>query len=224
MRQLGRARGITATGALVGLLGLAACGTSADTKIAAPTDTAVAATSAAPTTTVAVTLPVTDAPTTTAVPATIATTTTAATLPQPAPAPDPNGPDPAMELGTIQIPKIGVDRPLWEGVSLNTLNRGPGHWPGTAMPGQVGNVVVGGHRVSHDKPFRNIDQLVPGDQIVMTFNGVPNTYIVTGSQVVTPNDTWVINQTPEHTATLFACHPPGSTRFRYVVFAKLAGT
>ena len=224
MRQLGRARGITAIGALVGLLGLAACGTSAGTTVAAPAETAAAATSAAPTTTVAVTLPVTDAPTTTAVPATIATTTTAATLPQPAPAPDPNGPDPAMELGTIQIPKIGVDRPLWEGVSLNTLNRGPGHWPGTAMPGQVGNVVVGGHRVSHDKPFRNIDQLVPGDQIVMTFNGVPNTYIVTGSQVVTPNDTWVINQTPEHTATLFACHPPGSTRFRYVVFAKLAGT
>jgi len=47
---------------------------------------------------------------------------------------------------------------------------------------------------------------------------------VTGAQVVTPNDTWVINQTPEQTATLFACHPPGSTKFRYVVFAKLAGT
>ena len=223
MRQLGRARGITAAGALVGLLGLAACGTNADPKVAAPTDTAVTGTSAAPTTTVAVTLPVTDAPTTTTVPVTIATTT-AATLPQPVPAPDPNGPDPAMELGTIQIPKIGVDRPLWEGVTLNTLDRGPGHWPGTAMPGQAGNVVIGGHRVSHDKPFRNIDQLVPGDQIVMTFNGVPNTYIVTGAQVVTPNDTWVINQTPEHTATLFACHPPGSTKFRYVVFAKLAGT
>ena len=224
MRQLGRARGITAIGALVGLLGLAACGTSADAKVAAPADTAAPATAAAPTTTVAVTLPVTDAPTTTAAPVTIATTTTAATLPQPAAPPDPNGADPAMELGTIQIPKIGVDRALWEGVTLNTLNRGPGHWPGTAMPGQVGNVVIGGHRVSHDKPFRNIDQLVPGDQIVMTFNGVPNTYIVTGAQVVTPNDTWVINQTPEHTATLFACHPPGSTKFRYVVFAKLAGT
>jgi len=229
MRQLGPARAIVATGALVGLLGLAACGTSADTKVAAPTDTAAtgatAASSAAPSTTVALTLPVTDEPsTTTTVPATIATTTTAATLPQPAPPPDPNGADPGMELGTIQIPKIGVDRPLWEGVTLNTLNRGPGHWPGTAMPGQVGNVVVGGHRVSHDKPFRNIDQLVVGDQIIMTFNGVPNTYVVTGAQVVTPNDTWVINQTPEHTATLFACHPPGSTKFRYVVFAKLAGT
>jgi sortase A len=224
MRQLGRARGITAIGALVGLLGLAACGTSADTNVAAPIDTAAAATSAAPTTTVAVTLPVTDAPTTTAAPVTIATTTTAATLPQPAPPPDPNGSEPAMELGSIQIPKIGIDRSLWEGVTLNTLNRGPGHWPGTAMPGQIGNVVIGGHRVSHDKPFRNIDQLVAGDQIVLTLNGVPNTYLVTGAQVVTPNDTWVINQTPEHTATLFACHPPGSTKFRYVVFAKLAGT
>jgi sortase A len=171
-----------------------------------------------------VTLPVTEAPTTTAAPVTIATTTVPATLPQPAPPPDPNGPDPAMALGSIQIPKIGVDRALWEGVTLNTLNRGPGHWPGTAMPGQAGNVVIGGHRVSHDKPFRHIDQLVAGDQIVMTFNGVASTYIVTGAQVVTPNDTWVINQTPEHTATLFACHPPGSTKFRYVVFAKLAGT
>jgi sortase A len=224
MRQLGRARGITATAAFVALLGLAACGKSADTTVAAPTDTAAAATTAAPTTTVAVTLPITDAPTTTAAPVTIATTTTAATLPQPLPAPNPNGPDPAMELGTIQIPKIGLDRPLWEGVTLATLDRGPGHWPGTAMPGQVGNVVVGGHRVSHDKPFRHIDQLVLGDQILMTFNGVPSTYVVTGAQVVTPNDTWVINQTPEHTATLFACHPPGSTKFRYVVFAKLAGT
>ncbi len=111
-----------------------------------------------------------------------------------------------------------------EGVSLPTLNRGLGHWPGTAMPGQVGNVVIGGHRVSHDHPFRNIDQLVPGDQIVITFAGVANTYTVTGSQIVTPNDLWVINQTPEHTATLFACHPPGSTKFRYIVFAKLAGT
>jgi sortase A len=227
MRQLGRARAITATAALVGLLGLAACGSSAKTTVAAPTDTATAATAAttaAATTTVAVTLPVTDAPTTTAAPVTIATTTSAATLPQPLPAPNPNGPDPAMELGTIQIPKLGLDRSLWEGVTLATLNRGPGHWPGTAMPGEAGNVVIGGHRVSHDKPFRHIDQLVPGDQILMTFNGVPSTYLVTGAQVVTPNDTWVINQTPEHTATLFACHPPGSTKFRYVVFAKLAGT
>ena len=174
-------------------------------------------------TTIAVTVPTTIA-TTTTVPTTLATTTTQLTLPQPQPPPEPSAQEPAVELGTIEIPKIGLSRALWEGVSLSTLDRGPGHWPGTAMPGQVGNVVIGGHRVSHDRPFRNIDQLVPGDQILMTFAGVQNVYTVTGAQVVSPNDIWVIDQTAEHTATLFACHPPGSTRERYVVFAKLAGT
>ena len=50
------------------------------------------------------------------------------------------------------------------------------------MPGTSGNVVVGGHRVSHDRPFRDIDQLVPGDEIVLTIGGVRHSYIVTGSR------------------------------------------
>jgi sortase A len=174
----------------------------------------------------------TSAPTTIVTTTTIATTTTAATtiattaatLPQPAPAPDPNATEPELQLGTIAIPKIGMLQNLYEGVSLGSLDRGPGHWPGTAMPGQLGNVVVGGHRVSHARPFRHLEQLVPGDQILMTTNGVQYVYDVTSTQIVTPNDTWIINQTPDHTATLFACHPPGSTRERIVVFAKLAGT
>ena len=78
---------------------------------------------------------------------------------------DPNAPEPVNELGTIEIPKIDVTKRMFEGVTLTTLNRGPGHWPGTAMPGQVGNVVIGGHRTSHDKPFRHIDELDPGDEV-----------------------------------------------------------
>jgi sortase A len=221
MRHLGL-RGAAAVGTVVGLLALTGCGRdagstaeAADSAASAPATTPAPPTTPAPTTTVA--------PTTTAA-TTIATTTTQLTLPQPAPAPDPNLQEAPFQLGRIQIPKIGLDQGLWEGVSLSSLDRGPGHWPGTAMPGQLGNVVVGGHRVSHDHPFRHIDQLVPGDQIIMTMGGVQNVYDVTGSQVVTPNDVWVINQTPAHTATLFACHPPGSTKLRYVVFAKLAGT
>ena len=192
----------------------------------ARTDSSAVATQAAPT------QPETSAPTTIAATTTIATTTTAATtvattaatLPQPAPAPDPHAPEPAFQLGTIAIPKIGMIQNLYEGVSLTSLDRGPGHWPGTALPGQLGNVVVGGHRVSHARPFRHLEELVPGDQIIMTTNGVQYVYDVTGTQIVTPNDTWIIDQKPEHTATLFACHPPGSTRERIVVFAKLAGT
>ena len=221
MRSLGSARRAAAAVALAALtLGTAACGSDAGTNVA---DTAADTTAptAAPETTTATTA-ATTVPTT--VPTTLATTTTQATLPTPQPPPDPEAPDPGMELGTIEIPKLGVNRALWEGVSLPTLDRGPGHWPGTAMPGTLGNVVVGGHRVSHDRPFRDIDQLVPGDEIALTFAGLRHSYIVTGSQVVTPNDIWIIDQSMAHTATLFACHPPGSTRERFIVFAKLAGT
>jgi len=221
MRPLGSARRTAAAVALAALtLGTAACGSDAGTDVA-DTATATVAPTAAPETTTATTAATTA---TTTVPTTLATTTTQATLPTPQPPPDPEAPDPGMELGTIEIPKLGVNRALWEGVSLPTLDRGPGHWPGTAMPGSLGNVVVGGHRVSHDRPFRDIDQLVPGDEIALTFSGVRHSYIVTGSQVVTPNDIWVINQSMAHTATLFACHPPGSTRERFIVFARLAGT
>jgi sortase A len=221
MHRLGPARGSAAAIAVAGLvLGIAACGSSAEPDVA-DTVTPSAAPAQAPETTAATTAAVTR-PTT--VPTTLATTTTQLTLPTPQPPPDPNAPDPGMELGTIEIPKIGITHSIWEGVSEATLDRGPGHWPGTAMPGELGNVVIGGHRVSHDRPFRNIDQLAPGDEIALTFGGVRHSYLVTGAQVVTPNDVWVINQTMAHTVTLFACHPPGSTKERYIVFARLAGT
>ncbi len=177
------------------------------------------ATTLATTTTVATTLPAT-----TTLPAATTTTTVAPVLPIPADPPDPRAPEPFIELGTIEIPKIGITRPLLEGISLTTLDNGPGHWPGTAMPGQFGNAVIGGHRTSHDKPFRNIDQLVAGDEVIFTTDAGRFTYHVTSTQIVTPNDIWIIDQKPEYTATLFACHPVGSTRERFIVFLKLDGT
>jgi sortase A len=128
---------------------------------------------------------------------------------------------PAGALGRIVIPKLGIDVPMYEGVDLPTLNKGPGHWPGTAAPGQLGNAVFAGHRVSHTAPFRYIDKLVPGDQVIFTVSGISYTYMVTGSEIVLPSAVWIVNQTPDATATLFACHPPGSTAFRWVVHLKL---
>ncbi len=130
--------------------------------------------------------------------------------------------EPHIVLGRIEIPKIGLDAPLNQGISLRSIDRGPSHWPGTALPGQQGNVVVAGHRVSKTKPFRNIDQLVPGDEVIFTVDARRSVYVVTGSQVVTPDTMEIVNQTPDATGTLFACHPPGSARYRYVVFLKLA--
>jgi sortase A len=70
--------------------------------------------------------------------------------------------------------------------------------------------------------FRNLDQLVPGDEII--FDGVDGRWVyhVTGVEIVDPSATWIVDQTTAVTATLFACHPPGSTRERIVVFAELA--
>ena len=159
------------------------------------------------------------------------TTTTTTTLPpttlpqltEPvAPPPDPRGWEEQIRLGDIEIPKLGVDAPLFEGIRLTTLDNGPGHWPGTAMPGQVGNVVVAAHRTSHGGPFRNIDQLVAGDMVVFTTEAGESPYRVTGTQIVDPDAIWIVDPTDTPTATLFACHPPGSVAQRIVVNLELA--
>ena len=97
---------------------------------------------------------------------------------------DPRAAEPLVELGTIEIPKIGVVKSMFEGITLTTLDHGPGHWPGTAMPGQLGNVVIAGHRVSHDKPFRHLDQLGSGDDVILTTADGRFVYKVTGTEIV----------------------------------------
>lgn len=89
------------------------------------------------------------------------------------------------------------------------------------MPGGWGNVVIAGHRSTNSRPFRGIDQLEPGDAIVTRTDGATFTYRVTGSQVVTPDAMWIVDQRPGRSITLFACHPPGSAQYRYVVFGEL---
>ena len=90
------------------------------------------------------------------------------------------------------------------------------------MPGEVGNVVVAAHRTSHGGPFRNIDQLVAGDTVMFTTDAGEIPYVVTGTQVVNPDAIWIVDPTDTPTATLFACHPPGSVRQRIVVNLDLA--
>jgi sortase A len=203
-------------------LSLAACGNSNKQSVVTPASTA-ASSSTTTATTVASTTTTTVAPTTTeATTTTIATTTTAAPEPTttaPAPVEIPAA-APAGSL--VEIPKIGMTQAMLEGIELSILDEGIGHWPGTAMPGQTGNVVLAGHRVSHTKPFRNIDKLVEGDEVFMTVSGTKFRYVVTGHEIVTPDQIRIIEQTPEKTATLFACHPPGSTDYRWVTYLKYA--
>jgi sortase A len=131
---------------------------------------------------------------------------------------------PIVKIGEIRIPKIGLVHPVYEGVTLTVIDHGPGHWPGSAVPGQIGNAVFAGHRVTHSHPFRNVDKLVAGDQIIFVMNdGGTYTYKMTKQEIVKPADTWIVNPTPTATLTLFACHPPGSAAKRIVIRADFVG-
>jgi sortase A len=146
-----------------------------------------------------------------------------ADLPVPEGAPvDPHAATAQVVHGTLSLPTIDVAQPLQEGVTLTAIDRGPSHWPGTAMPGEVGNVVVAGHRVTHTRPFHDIDQLQPGDPLVFTMNdGTEWTYALTGIEIVPPDAMHIVDQHPGHTATLFACHPKGSAAQRIVAYFRL---
>ena len=130
-------------------------------------------------------------------------------------------PEPIQEIGIIEIPKIGLRHKVMHGITLRNIDHGPSHWPGTPLPGESGNVVFMGHRVTHSHPFRRIDELVPGDDIFFEVAGVKSHYRVTGHEIVTPNRLDIVNPTADPIVTLFACHPPGSARQRYVVRGAL---
>lgn len=162
----------------------------------------------------------------TTVPTTVAPVPVAPPPPQPAapipPPKDARAQEAVIELGSIEIPRLQVAETMYEGIRLTTLDRGPGHWPGTAMPGAAGNVVVAGHRTSHSRPFRHLELLEPGDEVIFNTADGRFVYLVTGTEIVQPDAIHIINQTPESTATLFACHPPGSTKQRIVIYLALS--
>jgi LPXTG-site transpeptidase (sortase) family protein len=89
------------------------------------------------------------------------------------------------------------------------------------MPGDAGNEVVAGHRVTHTHPFLDIDQLQPGDQVIFTTPAGRFVYAVTQTFIVTPDATWIANPTSDPTMTLFACHPKHEKTHRIVVTGHL---
>ncbi len=146
-----------------------------------------------------------------------------AELPVPlAPPSNPYANEPEIRHGLLEIPAIGLSQPFFEGVSLTAINRGPSHWPGTAMPGEVGNVVIAGHRTTYTRPFWDLQAVAPGDELIFTMtDGTRHVYELVRTEVVSPSDIHIVDQTPERTATLFGCHPRGSARQRIVGHFRL---
>lgn len=139
-------------------------------------------------------------------------------LPVPEAAPsDPRAPTPEVRHGLLEIPSIGLSQPLFEGVTLTAIDRGPSHWPGTAMPGELGNVVIAGHRTTRTRPFWDLDLVQPGDELIFTMSdGRRIVYELDRIEIVDASAIHIIDQSYAHTATLFGCHPKGSARQRIV--------
>jgi sortase A len=121
------------------------------------------------------------------------------------------------------MPRIGVDKIVVAGVDKNDLKKGPGHYPETPLPGQLGNSAIAGHRTTFGQPFFDVDKLDTGDEIILTTLTGRYVYRVTGQQIVSPSDYQVIATTDptRATLTLTSCHPKYTARERIIIFAEL---
>ena len=142
----------------------------------------------------------------------------AASTPE-APRPVRPAPAPGSAIGRIEIPRLGVSAVVRAGSDAKTLRLAVGHIPGTALPGEAGNVGLAGHR---DTFFRRLRDIRPDDEIrVTTADGVFS-YRVEQTIVVNPKDVWVLDPTAQPALTLVTCFPftyVGSAPQRFIVRA-----
>lgn len=138
---------------------------------------------------------------------------------------------PGNAIGIIRIPRLGNNYgfAIVEGVSTDDLKKGPGHYPGSAMPGGVGNFVVSGHRTTYLAPFNGLGDVVVGDAIVIETRDTYYTYRVNQTESVLPTDVGVVLPVPEKPRakptqaliTLTTCNPKYSASHRLIVHGLL---
>jgi sortase A len=127
-------------------------------------------------------------------------------------------------IGTIRIPSINLNQVIIEGVGENDLSLGPGHYPGTPLPGEAGNSAIAGHRTTWGHPFYNLNEVGPHDRIIVTTVQGTFTYLPIAHQVVLPSDVKVLAPSRLPELTLTTCNPRFSAAQRLVVIAKLVGS
>jgi sortase A len=143
--------------------------------------------------------------------------TTATVGPQPPPPAD------GEAVAQIRIPDIDVDKIVVEGVEVSDLKRGPGHYPDSPLPGQPGNAAIAGHRTTYGAPFNRVDELEPGDEILVTTVQGAFRYEMREQLIVSPDEVEILDDFGDNRLTLTACHPKYSARQRIVIVAELTG-
>lgn len=129
--------------------------------------------------------------------------------------------EPGDPMGRIVMPAIGVSEVFVEGTGGGDLRKGPGHYPGTPLPGQRGTVAIAGHRTTYGAPFRRVDQLERGDRIELRMPYARFVYRVERTRIVPPTEVSVTDRVAYDRLVLSACHPLYSAAQRIIVFARL---
>lgn len=137
---------------------------------------------------------------------------------------------PTGAFGLLTSPALGAefDWVVGYGVGPQELRRGPGYYLGTGTPGELGNVVISGHRTTYGGPFGRLDELEPGDTLHLRTLSGQFTYQVRRVHVVSASDTSVLEADPQdpqaaasrRLLTLTTCHPRFSARQRLIVVAE----
>jgi sortase A len=127
-----------------------------------------------------------------------------------------------VAVGRIAIPRIGLNALVVQGTDTASLEKGPGHYPSTALPGLGRTVAIAGHRTTYLAPFRHIDALRPGDRISVQMPYGRFVYTVQYHRIVSPTSWWVTRNVGYERLVLSACNPLYSAAQRIVVFARLS--
>jgi sortase A len=129
--------------------------------------------------------------------------------------------EPGDAIGRIKIKRIKLNMVVVEGTDKQSLQKGPGHYESTPFPGMRGTTAFAGHRTTYLAPFRKLNELHRGDNVVLEMPYASLTYKVQRIRIVKPTDTWVLRRKPYDRLVLTACHPLYSAAKRIVAFARL---
>lgn len=124
-------------------------------------------------------------------------------------------------IGRIKIPSIGLDTVLMNGTDTATLQKGPGRYPQTPLPGLGGTTGIAGHRTTYLAPFRKINEVADGDEIRVELPYGTFTYVVEKHEIVEPSDVQIVDPVGYERVVLTACHPLYSAAQRYALFGRL---
>jgi sortase A len=134
---------------------------------------------------------------------------------------------PGEALAVMRIPRFGADW-RWavsEGVTQKVLTNGPGHYPGTPLPGRRGNSAYAAHRAGHGDPFIDFDRLRPGDLVHLSQGDTAWTYRLDRRPLIIPTSaSWVLNPLPGRRLTLTTCWPKYGSAKRMYVTGRLVDT